>query len=81
MNVEMIPVASKLFKSYGYDPEKKDLVVEFNNGKRYAYHGVPPELVREMHEAESKGSFFSTRIRGAFQFSQIEQEATDADKG
>jgi len=39
-----------------YDADNKRLVVGFNKGGVYAYDGVTPEDIEEMHNAESKGA-------------------------
>jgi len=40
--------------------------VTFVSGLRHRYDQVPPDAVREMRLAFSKGPFFNRRNRGAF---------------
>lgn len=50
-------------KGARYDPDTLLLVVEFNTGKEYGYSPVPEEMWVEFLDADSKGKFFSSRIR------------------
>lgn len=55
-------------KGAHYDPDTQLLTVEFNTGtgKEYGYAPFPEEEWREFLEAESKGKFFSARVRPFF---------------
>jgi hypothetical protein len=56
-------VTSKAMQAYGYDAATQVLAVRFGPGKVYHYQGVPADMVKEMEEAESLGSFFGRNIR------------------
>ena len=49
-----------------YDPESRELTVEFVSGRRYVYSAVSPEDVEEFRLAFSKGSYFNRNIRDRF---------------
>lgn len=72
--MEMIPVASSLLKSVGYDPEKKELHVEFYKrgiqGGIYVYRGIPQKIYDAMMEDSSAGGYFIQNIKGKFEFSK-----------
>ena len=55
-------IKSSNIKSTEYDTETKDLVVEFNNGLKYQYNGVPHQVYTKFRLAESQGKFFTTEI-------------------
>lgn len=86
MNQKIIPkrahipvskVESSSIEAWGYDPAKKILQVNFKGptpgGKPYQYDNVPIELVAELKEAESAGSFINKRVvRGDFKAHKLE---------
>lgn len=60
------PVKSSNIKTAGYDPIRKKMEVEFHDGAVYEFDGVSRETFRSFENAESKGSFFQSRIRPVF---------------
>jgi hypothetical protein len=59
-------VASTAISSVGYDEGSSTLELEFKSGSIYDYHGVPPDVYRDLMEADSKGRFVSREIRGRY---------------
>lgn len=58
---------SSLFKSAPhYDPETSRLTVEFHNGDRWEYHGVPMERAEAFAGNASPGSYFGAKIKGQY---------------
>jgi hypothetical protein len=71
---------STLIRDSRYDPQSRILSVWFvTNGKRYDYQGVPPETHDAFRRAFAKGRFFNRKIRGNFEFRQIDDEDALAD--
>lgn len=60
------PVRSSNLASIGYDAEKQILAVTFKSGDLWHYAGVPLALAIELGGAPSKGTFYSTHIKGKF---------------
>lgn len=56
------PESSSL-KGASYDPDCKQLTVEFKDGKTYDYPGIEPQMWIQFMEAGSKGSYFMRNIR------------------
>ena len=54
------------FKWIGYDDAKHVLSVQFNDGSRAAFDGVPEPTYLEMMRSSAKMSFFTNSIRGHF---------------
>ena len=54
-----------------YDEVRQRLLVRFIDGDEYAYVGVPGEVHRSFVDAESKGRFFSDKIRGRYPFNKL----------
>lgn len=58
LKIEQIPIESRGFKAYGYDPKTKTLELVYTNGETYRYRGVPQEEVTAALAAKSKGKAF-----------------------
>ena len=57
---------SAVIKRFVYVPERRELVVEFVTGRRYAYADVPEEAVAQFRAAFSKGNHFNRHIRDRY---------------
>lgn len=57
--------------SLRYYLKTKNMVVDFKNGSKYKYLGVPNVMIFRMLSSESKGKFFNRNIRTAFRFQRI----------
>lgn len=69
--MEMISVNSSTISQIGYEPNSASLVVEFHNGTRYTYHGVPVDVFEAFSESGSKGQFLSQVIKkGGYSYSK-----------
>lgn len=62
---------SSSIASVGYSPQNRTLEIEFRNGARYRYFGVPCDAYEEMLAAESKGRYFHRVIRQIYAYQQI----------
>ena len=62
-----VPVNSTLIAGVGYQANSALLYLEFRDGTRYRYSGVPVEIYQGLLSAPSKGVYFNHRIRGSFQ--------------
>ena len=62
------PVTSSNLKSVGYDRANRILEIEFQNGRVYRYHGVPPEEYEELLRAPSLGRYFISNIRDEYDY-------------
>ena len=54
-----------------YDTESKEMIVEFKNGMRYQYEGVPHEVYTRFRMTESQGKFFSSDISKKYKFVKL----------
>lgn len=59
----MQTVTSSNIAKVGYDPEKKELHIEFHNGGVYVYSGVEASVYDNLMHAPSIGSFFYANIQ------------------
>lgn len=64
-------VSSSVIRWYGFEPESRTLVIEFQSGHVYRYAGVPPETAAALAEAASKGRFFDSYIREHYPVSRL----------
>lgn len=53
-------IESTMLASCGYDPETKELMVEFKNGRKYHYDDVPIEIYGNLITAISPGRYFNS---------------------
>jgi lysyl-tRNA synthetase class 2 len=65
-------VDSSAISEIDYDADRAKLLVRFVSGERYVYVGVPGEIHRSFVEAESKGSFFQSKIRDRYPFNRLD---------
>jgi hypothetical protein len=47
------------------------LEVQFESGRVYQYFDVPEDVYNEMLNAESKGRYFNSHIRGRYNYQEI----------
>lgn len=67
-------VSSSNIKAIGYDPDHQVLEIEFRNGGRYRYHGVPPaEHERLLNDPldGSHGKHLHQFIKGRYQHQKL----------
>lgn len=68
------PLESTTLAAANYDGDRGQLRIDFRDGSRYAYSGVPVQLFLDLIAAPSKGAFFNHRIRGRFVYVKIPRE-------
>ena len=61
-------IQSSNIRKTEFDTESKELVVEFNNGLRYLYEGVPHQIYTQFRMSESQGKFFSSKIAKSYPY-------------
>jgi hypothetical protein len=64
-------VESSVIHSVAYDELTRTMEVRFQDGDRYRYFDVEPELIDEFLDAESKGQFFNDYIRDSYLFNRV----------
>ena len=68
----MMFVDSKGIEAIGYDSELMELHVRYlKSGETYVYYGVEEWTFRELMEADSKGTYLNTQIKGRFEFGKL----------
>ena len=70
--MEREPIRSRSLVSVGYDPDTKELDVEFRSGAVYRYENVPAAFHVALLEGKSPGRFFAYHIRDAFPWTALE---------
>lgn len=58
------PVTSSNLAAIGYDSDRRVLAITFKSGDVFHYAYVGPDLALELYQAESKGRFYTQRIKG-----------------
>jgi len=67
----MAAMPSTVIRSIAYHPEDRELDVVFTTGRRYLYHGVPPEAADAFRAAFSKGRHFNAHIRDRYECTEV----------
>ena len=57
---------SSSIRGIGYDPATQELEIEYGSGV-YVYYDVPAHVHRDLLDAESKGKFSATYLKGRYQ--------------
>jgi len=67
-----VPIESTTLAAAEYDDCRGQLQLDFRDGSRYAYLGVPPQTFHDLLGAPSQGSFFNRHIRGRFRYVKLQ---------
>jgi hypothetical protein len=62
---------STVIRRFDYVPERRELIVEFVTGRRYAYLDVPEEAAVAMRAAFAKGRHFNAHIRDRYRYRML----------
>jgi lysyl-tRNA synthetase class 2 len=65
-------VESEAIRVIVYDEERSKLFVQFADGDRYVYVGVPGEVHRSFVDSDSKGRFFAAEIRERYPYNRLD---------
>lgn len=57
--------------SIGYDPETRQMEIEFIRGGLYRYFNVPEEVYQGLKDAGSPGQFFDSDIKGSYSYERV----------
>ncbi len=69
--MEMHSVQSSNINAIGYDEGSETLQIEFINGGMYQYFDVPRQVFDGIMNADSKGKFLHSNIKGAYRYSRV----------
>ncbi|MBK8902061.1 MAG: KTSC domain-containing protein [Anaerolineaceae bacterium] len=64
-------VDSSMISAFKYDSAKKELEVMFTRTGTYRYFDVPEDVVKNLREADSKGSYMRYAIIDMFGYEKI----------
>lgn len=62
---------SSLIRRALYDPDRRELDLLLEGGRRYVYSGVPGAVADAFRQASSKGRFYNASIRNCFPCREI----------
>ena len=62
---------SKMLAAAAYTPETRTLYLRFRSGEMYAYFDVPEAQYQQFLQAESRGRYFLSHIRGRFRYQRL----------
>jgi hypothetical protein len=62
---------SSVIRRFSYDPQRRELRVEFVTGRIYVYDDVPEREAEAFRAAESKRRYFNFDIRDHYGFREL----------
>jgi lysyl-tRNA synthetase class 2 len=62
---------STVIRHFDYVPERRELIVEFVTGRRYAYREIPEQEAAAMRAAFAKGRYFNAHIRDRYRCREL----------
>ena len=62
---------SSVIRRFTYEPERRELHIEFVTGRIYIYYDVPEREAEAFRAAGSKGRYFNFNIRDNFVFRDV----------
>jgi hypothetical protein len=69
------PLDSKMLAAVAYVPETGTLYLRFRSGEIYRYFDFPEDQYQAFFQAESRGRYFLSHIRGRFRYQRINQSS------
>lgn len=70
--MELQPVKSSNIDAVGHEGDV--LTVQFRNGVKYRYSGVPADTFENLMKADSIGKFVNSEIKPNFPYEKVEDE-------
>ena len=69
---KMSSVDSSNVEAIGYDPDNRELHVRFlKSGATYVYYDAQEWVFREFMQADSKGTYLNTSIKGRYRYRKL----------
>jgi lysyl-tRNA synthetase class 2 len=63
---DLTPIESSMFTGHHYDPNTRQMTVQFKNGSVHQYDDVPMEKHEAFSGSASKGRYFNDHIKSNF---------------
>jgi hypothetical protein len=74
----MRPVSSSTIAAIGYDPDARELYVQFHSPPgTYRYYPVEASVFEDFVRAASKGDFFNRNVKGRFIYRPLDEDTDD----
>ncbi len=69
---EMHFIDSSNIEAIGYEPDSQELHVRFlKSGETYVHYSVEEWVFQELMQADSKGQYLNSNIRGRYQYAKL----------
>jgi hypothetical protein len=62
---------STVIRRFDYSADRRELLIDFQTGRRYVYFDVPPEAVDAFASASSRGRYFNANIRDRYAYREL----------
>lgn len=64
--IDLQPLRSRAIVAAGYDPDTRQLEIEFPSGRTYTHENVPQEVYDALVSAPSAGAYYNAAIKGRY---------------
>ena len=71
LNLDWLPLESKLLAAAAYAAPRHTLYLSFRSGEVYRYFLFPADQYQEFLDADSRGHYFLSHIRGRFPYQRL----------
>lgn len=68
---DMSDIKSSMIHAAGYNKEKKQLSVKFNDGNVYVFSNVPDRVYTKLKNSDSAGGYFNKSIRNKYTHEKV----------
>lgn len=69
--LKKVPVDSSNLDWVAYDPDTKQLFIQFRSGGLYRYDKVPKEVHKGLMEAGSKGRYHNVKVKWKYPYTRL----------
>ena len=81
MDITMMRIESSSIAAAGWERASETLRIQFDSGGVYDYAGVSQQVWEDFMKSLSKGSYFSTKIRGVYPFTCVQPRVSKSKNG
>ena len=66
-----VPVESTQLSAVAYNPDTREMRIQFAKGQIYSYSNVPSDIYDSLLNAPSVGQYFNTNVKFSFNYVKL----------
>jgi hypothetical protein len=75
---KMSKLDSSMIQAAGYDADKRQMSVKFNDGHTYVFSDVPNSVYDDLRSSDSAGGYFNSSVRGKYSHEKVSSVKTES---